>query len=164
MCMRKKGFTILELLVSIIILSVVLTFAMNLFLKVRNAYSNEKDNIDMELSRSILIDNVMGDASELKVNSLTCTASSVTIQYSKENQTIRKVLSFDKSQENADYVRYTDQSDGKTIVRKYPKGSLNGVLNCTSKSNVTVGTLYHVYFPIKDENDNDYSLDMFLVS
>ena len=74
--MKDRGFTILELLVSIVILSIVLTFAMNLFIKVRSAYSQEKANIVMEISKSIIIDAVMSDVNNFTVNRVSCNQNS----------------------------------------------------------------------------------------
>ena len=161
--MKNKGFTILELLVSIIILSVVLIFAMNLFLKVRASYSNEKSNIEMEITKSIIIDTVMSDLDKEEISSVSCTQNMVTIQLSGLGN-LKKILEFDTSNSSNDYIKYYEQGSTKSYVRKLPKGSLKGPLSCTSSSSITVGTLNHIIYKIEDENANDYSIDMFIVS
>lgn len=175
--MKKNGFTILELLVSIIILSIVLIFAMNLFLKVRSAYTNEKTNIEMEITKSAIIDTVMSDLDESAfanmndldgkiVNSISCAQNKVTMQLSlNETGHNKRILEFDTSSSSNDYIKYYDTGAlNAGYVRKLPKGSLKGPLSCTTISNITVGTLNHITYPIEDENKNDYSIDMFIVS
>lgn len=175
--MKKNGFTILELLVSIIILSIVLIFAMNLFLKVRSAYTNEKTNIEMEITKSAIIDTVMSNLAESAfvnveahdgeiVGSISCAQNKVTIQLAL-NEVLhdKRILEFDTSSSSNDYIKYYDpRALNAAYVRKLPKGSLKGPLSCTTITNIKVGTLNHITFPIEDENKNDYSIDMFIVS
>ena len=58
---NKKGMTIIELLLSIVLISLVLTFIMQLYLRARNAYINNSVNAKYELSKSIIIDAVTSD-------------------------------------------------------------------------------------------------------
>lgn len=161
--MKDRGFTILELLVSIVILSIVLTFAMNLFIKVRSAYSQEKANIVMEISKSIIIDAVMSDVNNFTVNRVSCNQNSVSIAYGGSNLIIKRLV-FDTTKEDYDYIKYTNEVNTVSIVRKLPKGSLVGPVSCTSKVDASVGTINHIYYLIKDKNGKDYSLDLFIVS
>ena len=168
--MKKNGFTILELLVSIVILSIVLTFAMNLFLKVRSAYTHEKSDIEMEITRSVIIDVVMSDVSELGVKSVSCDNNTVTIRYNGD-LTATKNLIFDTSNSEYDYIRYYVRGDTLGTVRKLPKGSIKGTLDCTKKdeSSTFINTsennyINHIYHRVEDENNNDYSIDLLFYS
>lgn len=160
----KKGFTILELLVSIIILSVVLTFAMNLFLRVRSAYTNSKSNVNMEISKSIVIDSVMSDVNKYVVKSVSCTSDTATLQFEKENEIITKQLIFDSSDSRNDYIKYNTVNSNEAIVRKLPNNTLIGPLSCTFRAHISIGKLNHLYFKVIDSNGNDYSIDIFIVS
>lgn len=168
--MKKTGFTILELLVSIVILSVVLTLAMNLFLKVRSAYINEKNNIEMEISRSIIIDAVMSDVISLGVKNVTCSQNTMTIRFNGDEEVI-KTLVFDSTNTTNDYIKYYGEENAYGTVRKLPKGSIVGNLNCTKKeeiqfiqSNDDNYIINHVYNKIEDEKGYDYSIDLLFYS
>lgn len=160
----KKGFTVLELLVSIVILSIVLTFAMNLFLKVRGAYTNSKTDVAMEITRSIIIDALMSDVNENEIVNISCTKNMLTIQFKNGADLFSKKLAFNTSDSNNDYLTYYTSGQNGGIVRELPKGALIGDLSCTQKSIRDVGVSNHIFHKIEDENSNDYSLDLFIIS
>ncbi len=158
--MNRKGFTVLELLVSIIILSVVLTFAMNLFLRVRASYTTEKKNIEMEVSKSIVIDTVMSDVYEYGVSSVNCVGDNVTINFNTTPVT-KKILAFNKSDASYDYITYRDNAN-VIMSRRLPKGSLKSGPICRSSLGLSEGAITNIFYRIEDDNKNDYSIDMFL--
>ena len=77
----KKGMTIVELLVSVVLISLVLMFIMQICLRARNAYLNNNFNAKYELSKSIIIDAVMDDYINKDINTIDNTSNSITFNY-----------------------------------------------------------------------------------
>jgi len=61
MKLNKKGTSIIELLVSVVIISLVLTFILQLYVRIRGAYLMNSVNLQLELSKSVITDAVMKD-------------------------------------------------------------------------------------------------------
>jgi len=58
---NNKGMTIVELIVSITLISIVLIFLMNMFIKVRGTYNNSKIQADYDMLNAIVIEAIGSD-------------------------------------------------------------------------------------------------------
>lgn len=68
--MNKKGMTLIEIIVSLALISIVIVFLLNLFLNVRGFYNNSKTDADYELLVSNIVSAVSEDISMYGLESI----------------------------------------------------------------------------------------------
>ena len=121
----KKGMTIVELLVSVVLISLVLMFIMQICLRARNAYLNNNFNAKYELSKSIIIDAVMDDYINKDINTIDNTSNSITFNY--KDGTIKE-LSVKETQD--DYIIEYSGGTDPIVAREYKKNDItyNGII------------------------------------
>ena len=110
---NNKGMTMVEIIVSIALVSIVLILLMNLFLNVNSQYNNSKLASDYEVLASNVLKSIGDDIEKYGVYSIeeNTSENSVKITYnayreSKLNERITKILR----------VYSTTNSDGKQII------------------------------------------------
>ena len=124
-CMHNnKGMTIVELLLSVVLISLVLIFTLQLCLRVRNAYINTGINVKYELSKSIIIDAVMTDFIKKGTPTITKNTSNIIFTFPGDDEPVVKTLSI---------------SNGSTIIIKYSGGDDPTIAREYSKDDVTYG-------------------------
>ena len=116
--------TIVELLLSIILISIVLMLIIQLCLRARNTYLNSSINVQYELSKSIIIDAVMSDLIKKDISSINRDGNSILFNY--EDGTI-KTLSISPS-DDVYLIKYSG-GDDPVIAREYKQGEVeyNGI-------------------------------------
>lgn len=143
---NNKGLTIVELVVSIVLISTVLILITNLYLRTRNVYKNDGVEMEYELTKSIIIDAIEQDINNRLLSNVSG-SSSITFTY-QDGTT--KNLSVSGSGDNA-YVEYD------YITRKLPSGT---VISGISRSNI-YGNLYEIKVNITAKNGKDYSINIY---
>lgn len=138
---NKRGTTVVEIIISIALVSVVLIFLMNLFLTVREVYNKSKTESDYDMLNSIII-KAVGDDIDIyglydveyeddnKKDTVVLTFNSYRNSHMSER--IKKVLRVTHDDEkNKDYISYSYES-------KYieDEGSVHAITSEERKTNV----------------------------
>lgn len=152
----KKGMTIVELLLSIILISLVLIFIIQLCLRTRNAYLNNSISVKYELSKSIIIDSVMTDFIKKGITGITRRGNN--IQFTYENG-ITKTLTVTSSTGTI-LVKYSGGTD-PTVAREYKAEEVN--FQGIDEQNVNSGDNHLKVFHIKLKGNDgyDYTINLY---
>ena len=153
----NKGVTIVELLLSIILISLVLVFIIQLCLRARNAYLNNNSNVKYELSKSIIIDNVMVDYISKGIDSISSSSNRITFNFSDNSTKTLSVINNDDSY----IVKYGVGND--VVGREFLKDEIeyNGI-NVTTKIE---GSNKYTKCKINlvGNDGQDYSIEMYFL-
>ena len=143
----NKGLTIVELVISIVIISIVLTFIMNLYIRVRNIQKSEAIAMEYELTKSIIIDSVGQDIINYGVKKTDPQTSekTTTIKITYKNNTEATLSTNDTE------ITY------KTIKRKLPNETTIGKMKLTNKDN----QLYEIKIPITSSDGENYDINIY---
>lgn len=152
---NNKGFTLVELLASIVLISIVLIFAMQLFTKVRGAYTNEKTNINYELTKSIIINAVMDDVFTKGLSDISRQENGI-INFTYDDNSVKSLIVTEEG-----LIKYvqSDISSSSDVVRKLSDDAILS-LNLTTLNSFETG-IKEVIIPINSDKGVDYSIDMF---
>lgn len=118
MKMNKKGVTILELLISIIIISTVILLLLKVMFSLENINNNKTYASNDEISRTEMIKTIESDFLSLKLNGIEIRNQEIIFYYQETSKTLKisqnKIIygeeSYTLNSENASYdscVRYT---------------------------------------------------------
>ena len=96
---NNKGMTLVELLVSLVLLSILLIFTINLFLLIRKTYNESTSSSQMELVKSKLVTYINNDALEYGVSNITSNSNTINFSFVKDENGIafNKQLKYDSS-------------------------------------------------------------------
>ena len=112
--LNKKGFTMVELMVSIALISIVMIFLVKLLVDVRYEGTNEVYDIKDQISRAEIIKTIENDLKDYNIIDVTSTGNTlktITIQ-TEENGNSKIELSNDNPTTHTTYLTYTTL-DGK---------------------------------------------------
>ena len=112
--LNKKGFTMVELMVSIALISIVMIFLVKLLVDVRYEGTNEVYDIKDQISRAEIIKTIENDLKDYNIIDVTSTGNTlktITIQ-TEENGNSKIDLSNDNPTTHTTYLTYTTL-DGK---------------------------------------------------
>ena len=139
--MNNKGFTLIELMVSVILISIVLVFMFNLLgdIKRESALSNE--DISDNLDRATITRIIQNDFIESKLTTISICNDSDTIlcyNFTFQDNSSKKLLVREKE------IEY----DNERWILDYGKYSTNGNIYCTSN----IGNYYYlkILIPVID--------------
>lgn len=179
----NKGFTLVELLVSLVLISIVLVFIMGLFVQVRGVYNQSKLNSKFENSRTNILKAIYTD-----INNYGLISSSV-VRVSGKEEVALTFNDYRPSQPGKRIVKVlkveTDSGGNKIITYYYrpctesPSYCTQNITNEERLSNVqekydsdtTVGKiswntsknkLDELKIPIKDSAGNNYDIDVYI--
>ena len=119
---KNKGMTIIELLISIVLISIVISFIMQFFLKTRNTYINNTIDVKNELSKSIIIDSVMSDFITKDLTSIENEDDKIVFHYNGEDKTL-EVKEAETENGEVYLVSYSGGSE-IPVVREYLKSEV----------------------------------------
>lgn len=119
--------TIVELLLSVILISLVLIFIIQICLRARNAYLNNTINVKYELSKSVIIDTVMSDLIKNNVSNIYVSRNGSTDNIIFDYSGINKKLSISNSGDNY-IIKYETIDDNIynniEMAREYKKSEV----------------------------------------
>lgn len=117
MRLNKKGMTMVEIMVSVVLISIVLIFLMNLFVSVRNTYNQSKIQSDYEMLQSNIINSIGKDVenyglTKIEVNADHDTAVFTYNAYRQTNlsKNIVKVLKIYRDAKDKFFISYGYES------------------------------------------------------
>lgn len=117
MKLNNKGFSLLEMLVSISILSIVIVFMMHLFANIRNVYTSNREEFEYEILKSKVIKTISDDLNDSKLIRYEKNSNKkVTLYFENGNKTIEI---------NDNNIRYYD-NENEYLNEKLPDGSIVG--------------------------------------
>lgn len=155
---NKRGMTLVELLLSIVLISLVLIFIIQLCLRARNAYLNNSVNVKYELSKSIITDAIMNDLIKKDLNSINYNSNNITFNY-KDN--ITKTLTV-VSNSNKFLIKYLENSN-TLIAREYLASEINFEGIFENKKENSNNLLYNYTIKLVGNDGYDYSIDIYWV-
>lgn len=171
--MNKKGMTLVEVIVSIVLVSIILIFITKLLISVNSLYKKSKLEVDYEVLNALLIDAISTDIKKYGVNEINVTNNAVTITFnsyreSKLDEPIKKRLSLtsDASYIKYEYVNDNLTSDERTdnFVRKIPTGAIideNNFISYTKFDSDTNSKLNEIRVKMLASNGNDFTINIF---
>ena len=153
---NKKGMTIVELLLSIVLISLVLVFIMQLCLRARNAYLNNSKNVKYELSKSIIINAVMDDYINRGISNIVKTDNSLVFTYADNTVKILLVEHLD----DTILIKYSGGDDA-TIGREYDVDEID--YNFITEKNIssTTNSLTEYKIVLNGKDGYNYSINIY---
>lgn len=179
--MNKKGTTMVEIIVSIALISIVLIFLMNLFITLRQVYNQSKFQADFYMLDSNIIGVVSDDIDNFGLHEINYGANANeivltfnTFRPTKLSERIKKVLKVytkynPKSDSDRYYIEYTYDSSLTNLTsterttsttRIAPEEAIFGTINL-EKNNLGEKTLAKISIPIRDKSDNMYDIHIY---
>ena len=132
--MSKKGFTIVELIISVAILSIVLVFALNLLVVLKEKETSIDTDIDMVLNQAFVSKKINGDiVKNGGIKSLNCTTTKCDFTFNNEE---KKTLTLTNNKKTIKY----ENEENVELTRTLPK-STYGNIEVEEFLNYTGGTL-----------------------
>lgn len=134
---NNKGMTIVEIIVSIALISIILVFLINLLITVKNANDRNKASSELLINQALITKTIENDFTELKLKGVSyCTQTEVNnnITTTKENVYCLKLIY--ENNTNGFLLMYTYQYsnvDKKTIVG-YKRGNTQVMRETTNIS------------------------------
>ena len=130
--MKKNGFTLVELTISIALLSVVMIFLLNFLTLVKKEDVGIEETTSMEIDKSVISKTINSDIlKENYINTLSCTdvLCSVTLKSGA-----KRTITID-----GNIVKYTDTTNNKVLMSR--KTNLSYTLKSTSLTTIDKITL-----------------------
>lgn len=174
--MNKKGMTLVEIIVSIVLVSIILIFITRLLITVNGLYKRSKLEVDFEILDTLLIDAVESDVNRYAVKSVSTDGKSITFIFnayreSKLDENIVKKLSLT---DDGGYIKYeqvgsinsplTSDERAKNFVRKIPDNAILDLNDCFTYDELysdSTFKLYEIRFKVLSSNGNDFTANMF---
>ena len=132
--MNKKGFTIVELIISVAILSVVMVFALNLLVILKEQETSLETDTDMVLNQAFVSKKINGDiVTNGGIKLLNCTTTKCDFTF---NNDVTKTLTLTNNKKTIKY----ENDENVELTRTLPKGTYDNI-NVQEFLNYTGGTL-----------------------
>ena len=147
MKLNNKGFSLVEMLVSISILSIVIIFMMHLFINIRNIYISNNEEFEYEILKSRVIKNISNDLNNNKLISYEKVNNKEVILHFEDGSKIIKITD--------NNIRYYDENN-EYINENLPKGAVVGNILIKGKD------LINIHIPLKNNNKN-YDINIYEV-
>ncbi len=179
--MNRKGTTMVEIIVSIALISIVLIFLMNLFITLRQVYNQSKFQADYYMLDSNIIEAVSDDIDNYGLHEINYGANNDeivitfnTFRPTKLSERIKKVLKVytkynAKSDSDRYYIEYTYDSSltnltsterTNSITRIAPEEAIFGTMNL-EKKDLGEKSLAKITIPISDKSYNKYDIHIY---
>ena len=132
--MNKNGFTIVELIISVTILSIVMVFALNLLVVLKEKETSLDTDTDMVLNQAFVSKKINGDiVKNGGIKSLNCTTTKCDFTF---NNDVKKTLTLTNNKKTIKY----ENEENVELTRTLPK-STYGNIEVEEFLNYTGGTL-----------------------
>lgn len=132
--MNKNGFTIVELIISVTILSIVMVFALNLLVVLKEKETSLDTDTDMVLNQAFVSKKINGDIFKNGgIKSLNCTTTKCDFTFNNEE---KKTLTLTNNKKTIKY----ENEENVELTRTLPK-STYGNIEVEEFLNYTGGTL-----------------------
>lgn len=132
--MNKNGFTIVELIISVTILSIVMVFALNLLVVLKEKETSLDTDTDMVLNQAFVSKKINGDiVKNGGIKSLNCTTTKCDFTFNNE---LKKTLTLTNNKKTIKY----ENEENVELTRTLPK-STYGNIEVEEFLNYTGGTL-----------------------
>ena len=149
--MNKKGFTIVELIISVAILSIVLVFALNLLVVLKEKEMNLDTDTDMVLNQTFVSKKINGDIIKNGgIKSLNCTTTKCDFTFNNE---VSKILTITNNRKTIKY----ENEENIELTRTLPK-STYGNIEVEEFLNYTGGTLRIITIDV--DGYSDYKIEL----
>ena len=184
--LNNKGMTLVEVIVSIVLISIVLVLIMNLFLNVQSQYNSSKLASDYEVLASNVLKSVGSDIEKYGVYSIDENTSDNSIKITfntfretKLNERITKILrvysNTDVDNKMVYYISYrydptlsdlTSKELSYNIARAIPNADSLPMINIEriDGQNASTGKNYKyakISIPLNDMKDNKYDINIY---
>lgn len=174
--MNKKGVTLIEMIVSISLISIVMVMLLNLFLSIRNVYNTSKIQADYELITAAIIKSVGDDIADYGLISAEYTSDENEIlltfdAYRPTNlsERIKKVLKITKQDENYFISYIYDPKQTQYITKNERMSNISRVLPKdiildeyqAIKINHLNDTALEIKIPITNSKATEYSINIY---
>ena len=149
---NKRGFTMVELMVSIAIIAVFMVFLVRLLIDVKYDSTNELYNTDNQINRAEIIKTIQEDWLDKELYNLKYSGGIIELY---ENATDKAEISFSGTRKDGQYIHYKD-TDGKKYKWKVERNNKETYIE-------TDEIPYKIIKNINDENEeitNDYFVEI----
>ncbi len=126
--MRKKGFTVVELIISVAILSIVMVFALNLLVVLKEKDTNINEDTDMILNQAFVSKKINGDIIDNGgIKSLNCTTTRCDFVF---NNDVSKTLTLTNNKRTIKYENEENIELNRTLpISSYDNIKVEEYLN-----------------------------------
>lgn len=120
--MRKKGFTMVELMVSIAIIAVVMVFLVRLLIDIKYDFTNELYNTANQINRSEIIKTIQEDWLGKELYTIDNTNNNIILKTADGENQQTATISFEED-DNNQYIKYnsTSNKESKWKIEKNNK-------------------------------------------
>lgn len=180
MKLNKKGVTMVEVIVSVALISIVLIFLMGLFIKMRGVYNQSKIKADYEMINGLIIKAVGEDIENYGLKS---------VKYKDSNKKDALIFTFNEFRptqlssriqkvlkvyfkNNTYYISYTYEADITPnitsaervtgVIREIPDDVIIDPTNYISLTNK--GSINKIKVPLSDSKGNIYDINIYGIS
>jgi prepilin-type N-terminal cleavage/methylation domain-containing protein len=150
--LNKKGVTLIELIISIALISVVMVFMYRLLININNEITNSAFAIDNQQNRLEIINTVEEDILHKALTTLTNT-NNTSITFGFDDNT-SSVLSI-SIESNKYYITYKDTQNNTKKWEVKNAYHHNMIYICTNKDIAQTKYLYTITIPILTTNDKN---------
>ena len=148
----KKGFTLIELTISLVLLSVVLIFVLNFYNIIRNNESNNTFESKLELNKSLIASNLYKDIYSCGgISDVTCDSNSCIITLNNNQK--RKLELSDPLNTSYKKLKYINETNNEII---YSRDAIDGYNFNIEYEELT--TIHKIV--IKQWNDVSYQIEI----
>lgn len=149
--MNKKGFTIIELIISVSILTIVMVFALNLLVVLKEQETSLDTDTDMILNQAFVSKKINGDIIKNGgIKLLNCTTTKCDFTF---NNDVKKTLTLTNNKKTIKY----ENKENVELTRTLPQ-STYGNIKVLEFFNYTSGTLRII--TINVEGYSDYKIEL----
>ncbi len=152
--MNKKGFTLIELAISLVLLSVVLIFLLNFYNQVRIGDNDSAIEAKLELNKSLISSNLNRDIFDCGgILAVTCSSNTCNITLNNNQERILELLEPAENGNSYKKLRYIDASNNEII---YTREAIDGYNFKIKYEELT--TIYKI--TINQWNDKAYQIEL----
>ena len=178
--MNNKGMSIVEIIVSVALVSIVLIFMINLLITVKSSSDTSQNKSDALINRALIVKEIEKDFVDYELNGVySCNTNSITggvraILPSTAKNIYCLRFTFNNITDSGYLIQYVDNNKSiigykrgsNQIVREsaYPMNpsdnNSRGSIESSCSSNSYENCAIKIVMPIKDEENNNYSIKL----
>ena len=153
--MNKKGMTLVEIIVSIVLVSIILIFVTRLLITVNGLYKKSKLEVDFEVLNTLLIDAVSTDINRYGVNKIETDGNkSVIITFNAYRES-------NLSEHIMKRLSLTSDERARNFVRKVPDGAIIDEANFVQYNSFNNSGLNELRVKMLASNGNDFTSNIY---
>ena len=169
--MNKKGMTLVEIIVSIVLVSIILIFVTRLLITVNGLYKKSKLEVDFEVLNTLLIDAVSTDINRQGVNKIETDGNKsviITFNAYRESNLSEHIMKRLSLTSDAGYIKYeyvntnlTSDERARNFVRKVPDGAIIDEANFVVYNSFNNSGLNELRVKMLASNGNDFTSNIY---